>query len=145
MKKVILNLDWYTKFILTVIALLLLVMSIKPVILNYATHVNEAQAGKLTEERNLGYHKMGAEIEGSDHRAEADAEEWYYLAYDPELLKTVLDRNHYYQEHRFGRKYLECLLQEIRNTERERSDPVFVIDKKGERYFVYKYVRTWQH
>lgn len=103
------------------------------------------QTSTLSPEKGLEYYKVAASVEGSSDRAEADAEEWHYLCDDPEVVKDILDKNEYYQRHRFGRKYLEALLEQARMTERQRADPVFIIDKKGERYFVYKYIRKWQH
>lgn len=152
MQKVMVQIDWYTKTILTVITALLFGILAKPFIIPekaVAEQEKHISAEFKLEPLLMGGPKglrISAEMEGSAERARGDVEEMYRIIrhWDSELYDVFLEENlietEYYQEHPAGKQYLEYLIEKARTTKQAwpwRGYASSVIQKIGDRYSIY--------
>jgi len=115
MRKVIIQIDWYTKIVLTLIAVLLAGVLVKSYFPSHIPETRASAAGVLSGDvRSLGYTKRMAHLEGSDHLAE------YLYLYALQGLPQkkafeIVDESSILSDYPFGKRYAKCLMVSERN------------------------------
>ncbi len=148
MQKAMIQIDWYTKTILTVIAALLFGILAKPLILHEEAVAEQEK--RISTESELGPLRPGPltaqrralRLEGSAEHVEGDVEEMYIWIRrgNSSIVKEALLESEYFQEHPAASNYLESLIEKVATTERPWMWDRYassVIKKIGDRYFVY--------